>query len=462
MPKVSIIIPTYNRADLLRLTVESVLAQTYPNIELIVIDDESTDQTPQVMAAYGDRIRYIRQPNQGPDAAVANGYALATGEYINFMDHDDLMMPTKIERQAAILNSDDRVGLVHCGYNHIDEKGKLLQNAIALPDSDVLKSLIKANFIWSGAPLIRRTCLEKVGLFDESIWCSDWDLWLRLAISGCGFHCIQEALGSYRILSYSIMSNTEELEKGVFATLDKAFKDVRLPSDILAIKNAVYCQKHFEISARYFLSQDWERAGHSLSRFLEMNPQVGQQPEVLWGYFEEDIVKNPRLTNPAAVMESIFDHLPDTAQHLRSYRQRFVAYAYIVQALRLFSAQQIEPAQRDMTEAIKQYPELLQNPAIFVKLLTAQAFNEPDDKSFGYVDEVLNNVPPNAHELANTRRWAQGDLYVVRAFQAYSSGQHSLVVGQVLKGLQRRPQWLKNKGVLSILLKSIKRQLHVN
>ena len=244
-PKVSVLIPTYNRADLLRLTLDSVVAQTYPNLEVIVIDDGSTDDTAQVIASFGERVHCIQQVNQGPDAAIANAFTLSTGEYINFMDHDDLMMPTKIERQVAILNKDQSVGLVHCGYEHIDENGRLLQKAFVLPETNVLSNLIGGNFIWSGAPLIRRTCLNDVGLFDESIWCSDWDLWLRIAVAGYGFHCVQESLGAYRILSYSVMSNTRELEKGMFAALDKVFNDERLPKELLSTKESVYSRMHF-------------------------------------------------------------------------------------------------------------------------------------------------------------------------------------------------------------------------
>ena len=110
-PLVSVIIPTYNRSELLQLAIESVLAQTYPAIQLIVVDDGSSDDTPAMLAQYAGRIVNVRKANQGGTAARNTGIQFAHGEYLNFMDHDDLMMPTKIERQMEIMHAKPEVGL---------------------------------------------------------------------------------------------------------------------------------------------------------------------------------------------------------------------------------------------------------------------------------------------------------------------------------------------------------------
>ena len=109
-----------------------------------------------------------------------------------------------------------------------------------------------------------------------------------------------------------------------------------------------------------------------------------------------------------------------------------------------------------MDAAIQLYPEILQNPGIFVQLLTSQAYNQPDMTPFDYVDRVLNNLPSSSRTLESTRPWIYGDLHVIAAFQAYGSGKHQLVPSHVLKGFRLRPGWVKNKGVLSIFLKSLK------
>jgi glycosyltransferase involved in cell wall biosynthesis len=96
LPKVSVIIITYNRSQLLPVAIDSVLAQTYPSIEVIVVDDGSTDDTPEVMLHYAERVRYIRQENRGVPAARNTGIRAATGDFINFLDSDDFFLPTKI------------------------------------------------------------------------------------------------------------------------------------------------------------------------------------------------------------------------------------------------------------------------------------------------------------------------------------------------------------------------------
>jgi hypothetical protein len=252
------------------------------------------------------------------------------------------------------------------------------------------------------------------------------------------------------------MSNTRELEKGMFATLDKVFNDERLPEELHSTKESVYCRMHFEMSARHFMSQDWDAASASLTHFFDMKPSAANDPDLLWTYFWENIIKNPRLTNPVSTMESIFDHLSDTTKQIRRYRNRFIAHAHLVQAFRSFSTNDVITAQQNMDAAIQLYPDILQNPNIFVQLLTSQAYNQHDITSFDYVDRVLNNLPPSSRRLENTRSWVYGDLHVIAAFQAYGSGKYQLVPSYVLKGFRQRPGWVKNKGVLSIFLKSLK------
>src|SRR5437773_3781756 len=112
---VSVVIPTYNYARYLPEAIDSALAQTHAPLEVIVVDDGSTDDTPRVLAVYGDRIRVIRQANRGPGAARNTGIAAARGEYVGFLDADDVWLPRKLELQMARFEADQGLGLVHCG-----------------------------------------------------------------------------------------------------------------------------------------------------------------------------------------------------------------------------------------------------------------------------------------------------------------------------------------------------------
>ncbi len=133
-------------------------------------------------------------------------------------------MPTKIERQVQVLASRPEVGLVHCRFYYADEDGNYLYKAGLLPEGEVLQELVCSNFVWVGAPLIRRHCFDQVGLFDEEIpaICADWDMWLRIAQAGYRFACVQEPLGVYRIHRDGMMSDVAKLERGNVRRLGKS------------------------------------------------------------------------------------------------------------------------------------------------------------------------------------------------------------------------------------------------
>src|SRR5712672_3063531 len=126
MPKVSIIIPAYNQARFLGVAIESALRQTFSDLEVIVIDDGSTDQTRQVAAGFGDRIRYIHQDNTGLPGARNRGIRESSGEYLCFLDSDDFYHPDKLQRQVELLDADPEIGFVYCDIVTTDEAGQPL------------------------------------------------------------------------------------------------------------------------------------------------------------------------------------------------------------------------------------------------------------------------------------------------------------------------------------------------
>src|SRR5690606_38360993 len=141
----------------------------------------------------------------------------------------DLMLPDKIARQVDLLRSRPECGLVHCGFYRIDRDGRKIDIVNHLPEGDVRERLVQGCFLWSGAPLIRREVIDEAGLFDESVWSSDAEMWLRIAIAGYEFGCVQEPLGCYRILPDSSMADVARTERMDMATLERTFADPRLP-----------------------------------------------------------------------------------------------------------------------------------------------------------------------------------------------------------------------------------------
>ena len=189
VPLVSVIVPTYNRAQLLRETVASILSQTFDDFELIIVDNMSEDGTEQYVKGLEDpRIRYFRNANNGIIAVNRNvGIKNAKGKYIAFCDDDDLWLPNKLEEQVELMEKNMDLGLCGGYVAEVGPQGDIL--SVPQKDSIVFRhfnfdSLVRFNHIVSCTAIVRKSCLENVGVFSEDpnlVAIEDYDLWLRIA-----------------------------------------------------------------------------------------------------------------------------------------------------------------------------------------------------------------------------------------------------------------------------------------
>ncbi len=182
MPTVSVIIPTYNRKALLRQALESVFAQSYRDFEVIVIDDGSTDGTEEALRPLFERIRYLSKPNGGPASARNRGIKEARGDYIAFLDSDDLWEPKFLEVTCDYLGRHDELAMVATGWRTLPEGKHRPRVAASLLHGDLFRRLIEQRFIRTSSVLARRAFMERVGGFNEGLEVAeDYDMWLRIA-----------------------------------------------------------------------------------------------------------------------------------------------------------------------------------------------------------------------------------------------------------------------------------------
>lgn len=192
--RVSVVLPTYNRATLVGRAIDSALSQTAAELcEIIVVDDGSTDNTAEVVAAYGSRVRYLRQPNAGVSAARNAGIAASTGEFIAFLDSDDLWEPDKIERQLAALRRWPEAVLVggRAADRFADGSVRLhpLPRITLDEPMDLFPALLQTNFLATLTVMVRRVALAGMELFPEDVQrFEDYHLWVRLACRGPGVY----------------------------------------------------------------------------------------------------------------------------------------------------------------------------------------------------------------------------------------------------------------------------------
>jgi glycosyltransferase involved in cell wall biosynthesis len=182
---VSVVIATYNMAGFLPLALRSALAQTYPNIEVLIIDDGSTDGTAEVVAPFlaDARVRYRTQANAGQAVAKNRGIRESTGDYVAFLDADDVWAPDKLEAQMPLFAASRAVGVVYSAFVYIDEKGNPLPHVPHnLRRGRVSGPLLISNFVGFGTSVVKRECFERLGSFKESLGMGiDYDLWLRFS-----------------------------------------------------------------------------------------------------------------------------------------------------------------------------------------------------------------------------------------------------------------------------------------
>jgi hypothetical protein len=276
-PEVTVVIPSYNGARYLGEAIESVLAQSHPSVETIVVDDGSVDETGSLVASYGDRIRCVRQENRGLAAARNSGVRAAGGAYVAFLDHDDRYLPEKIARQVAVFRERPEVGLVHTGWHFIDELGRRLgQRGWSPAEGDVLEPLLLGNLVHPGAVMVRRDRLLEVGGFDEArTGLEDWDLWLRLSVRGLRWGRVDAALLEYRVHPGQMHKHGPARRlSNQLATLGRLFADPGLPASVRALEPHAYQNVHLRAAADYYRGGACADAGRAFHAAVRVRPAV--------------------------------------------------------------------------------------------------------------------------------------------------------------------------------------------
>ena len=264
-PLISVIIPTYNRGGMLKEAIDSVLGQDYPHVELIVVDDGSSDATAELLKTYGQNLAVIRQKNRGVSAARNAGIAAASGHYIAFLDSDDLWLPRKLTRQVQFFNhypdalicQTEEIWMrngrrVNPGLRHRKLSGMIFEPSLHLC------------LVSPSAVMIRRSLFRAVGLFDESLpACEDYDLWLRVS---CRYpvYLIPEARIIKRGGHPDQLSKTPGLDKYRIRSLVKI-----LESDLLSREQAAAAVKVLKEKCVIYAGGCLQRGRKEEARYYE-------------------------------------------------------------------------------------------------------------------------------------------------------------------------------------------------
>lgn len=268
---VSVIIPNYNYARYLPVAIESVLAQTYPQIEIIVVDDGSKDGSQRVLLNYGSQIRWFQQPNQGVSAARNLGIEKSSGEFIAFLDADDIWDVRKLEIQLPLFQ-DSSVGVVYCGSKYINKEGEVISGPAGKPLTGQREHVLTRLALlrdhgppaFGSTAVVRRECFNQIGMFDVKLSTSaDWDL-LRRLVCHYGIEFAPEELLLYRQHNSSMHRNIEVFERDMLHAFAKMFSDPAA-SEIYDLRRHCYGNLYMTLAGSYLHAGKWNKC---LSRAL--------------------------------------------------------------------------------------------------------------------------------------------------------------------------------------------------
>ena len=458
MSKVSIIVPTYNRARLLQITLESVLAQTYPNIEVIVVDNASTDETPDLMKQYEGRVRYIRKPvNKGMTDSYNMGWQAATGDLLMFLDSDDVIEPRMIELEVAYLATHPEADFVYTRFYNIDESGRRLQKVWLLPQGEaprMLEQLVHGNFIWLGSTLFRRSRLEKVGPWDER--CSlaqDWDMFFRLALQGCRFACIQQPLGAYRHHLNNSTHNVLAVEQTWLATLEKVFSHPALPENVRALRNAAYTVTHLWMAVKHAQARQWQGVQRQLTGAWDLNAAHPDHTRQLLKQLR-NIALYLCIQDLVGLVQGILDHLPSRLDFLRSQSSALIGEMYLCQAMRDYDMGDFERGQANILRALEADPSLPARRNMFIDVVTHRAVWSLAESPQAFVRIVMDKLPFELRTLRRTQHQILGNIDYVQACADFQAGRYNAVIHDVFQAVKSNPSLLRDRGLRAMFVRS--------
>lgn len=229
---VSVVIPTHNRADLLPRAIKSVQAQTWTDLEIVVVSDGSEDDTKAVVEALAkddDRIKFIEYfPARGGNIARNTGIENASGEYVAFLDDDDEFMPEKLEKQMAVMQSDPQIGLVYTGVHIIYVNEDIAYSSIPKASGDLSKEILLDNIIGTTSTVMaRKDVLLKAGMFDVKLRAlQDFDLWIRVCQLCKIGHVPEEMINYYNYTGTKQVSALTDKYIESFAYINNKYKDM--------------------------------------------------------------------------------------------------------------------------------------------------------------------------------------------------------------------------------------------
>jgi glycosyltransferase involved in cell wall biosynthesis len=400
---VSVIIPNYNQAQYVRDAIQSVLDQTLRSFEIVVVDDGSTDNSREVVAAFGSQVRYIWQENQGLAGARNTGIRAARGEFIGLLDADDQWLPTFLEIMFALTDQHPEAAVYYCCARGMDVDGHDLPQIFGGPDrppDTMYQTLLRANFLIPSTIVMRRSIVMDAGLFDQRLRsCEDWDLWLRMLPEHL-FVGMSACLVRYRLHGSSLSTNLSGMQQAAQAVIEKHFGvDDGCRASWSHDKRRAYGGLYrYHLLTSVQRRDDWQAATSYLRRALQADPTLatdlalfydlalGTQPPGYRGTAHHLNLEN-NATNIGNMLSQIFGS-PKVAE-MASLRHQTYGTAYYALGLVAYNTGYLALSRQFLLTAMRFRSELWRDTLVLGNLVKSFVGRSGLDRL-----RMLRSVPP--------------------------------------------------------------------
>jgi hypothetical protein len=464
-PRVSVVIPAYGGADFLAEAVQSVLDQTYTHLELIVVDDASPDSTGDVIRQFADpRLKYIlHETNQGAVAARQTGVGVSSGEIIAFLDQDDLYHPEKLQTHVDFLQQHPEIGFTYNARFRLESTSRDIRAIVEPLQSVTLTDLVLGFPFTPSDWVLRRRWALREEIWDQSyvlhgqeaifnggeiIFCG------RLALAGCQFGNVGRALNYRRIHPSRVLSNLAGRCKAERTCQEVILNDPRCPEEVKAVRDRAFTNTYL-VFAYYALAQEETALGQSFVReAVRLNPSlVAGEPCPLVSFLATQSAVGGGL-DMERHLQKIFDQLPPDMKGLSTQLKWAVGRGYLIWGTRAMLWNRYAEGRQALARAASWGASLDER---FIQTLTHQLVSHQRECGAEATQEAIQNMAPDLEKVGGRRsvRRLKGCYSVNRAFQSYRAGEYALVPGRVVHAVRNDPTYLLNRGVLSILMRSL-------
>jgi glycosyltransferase involved in cell wall biosynthesis len=458
MPKVSVITPTYKGALYLGETIQSVLAQTYADFELIIIDDASPDNTAEVVGQFHDqRIKYlVQEVNRGADAARLIGIHESSGEIIALLDQDDLFHPEKLQAHVSLFEKHPEVGFSYNSRFELYPTTNAIREIWRPPKKMSLADLVLGFPLSPSDMVFRRNWISYLDLSREPALShgGEYVVTGRLFMSGCKFGCIDRALNYRRNhfgRNYSKLYSRCEAE---LSAQQRIFTDSRCPVEVIGLRDTAFMNT-YRIWAYYAFLQNEIELGQDYFR-----EAVRLKPDILKGipcelvHFLLICSIDDESLNHETILKAIFSQFPPELPQITDQLDWAVTRGYLLKGVRAIIWDRINDGRRYFEEVEKRsvrFDEAL------ISQVTQMLLNYEQD--FGETSALnkIQELAPQIEKMGGQTSMRQmfGCYFVNRAFNNYSAGERRQAPKLALKAIKSNPKYIFNRGVLSVIFRSI-------